>query len=324
MELKRQFKREFKEALKKIKAYDRIVVFRHQRPGFDAFGTQLGLAYWIRESFPGKTVRFVGEDHSTFTGRLYPKMEKVDESFYDEPFLAIVVDTGNSSRIDDEHYKKAEYLIKFDHHPNKEPYGNLNIVANELSSASELVATFCLENEKKYPLSLLSAKYFYSGIVGDSGRFLFPSVDGDTLRVASKLLDVGLKPSYGVFDLMYETDLNSLNFQKFVLNHMQVTPKGIAYYVLSDRDLKELKIHSENGKMHLSLMSNIKGVPIWFCVTELADKKEFRVSIRSKKIDISQVAEKYRGGGHINASGATLTSLDELDDLVKDLEALIE
>ena len=59
------------------------------------------------------------------------------------------------------------------------------------------------------------------------------------------------------------------------------------------------------------------------CITEEVDRKDFRVSIRSKEIDISVVANKYKGGGHKNASGATLYSMDELDFLIKDLEALI-
>ena len=70
-------------------------------------------------------------------------------------------------------------------------------------------------------------------------------------------------------------------------------------------------------------MSNIKGIEIWFCVTEIVEKNEWRVSIRSKKIDISGVAKKYKGGGHMQASGATLSSLDEMPALISDLEELI-
>lgn len=323
MKVTKIFKKEFKLALKEIKKYDKIVVFRHQRPDYDAFGTQLGLVTWIKESFPSKIVHYVGENHSTFTGSFYPEMEVVEESFFEQKFLAIVVDTGNSARIDNSNYKKGDYIIKFDHHPNDEPYGNLNIVANELSSTSELVASFCLKYAKKYPLSTLAAKYFYSGIVGDSGRFLFPSVDKDTFVVAGNLLSTGLNPSISVFEPMYEKDIASLNLQRFVLDNMKVSEKGIAYYVLTDKDLKLLNIHNERGKEFLSLMSNIKGVPIWFCVTEIIEKNEFRVSIRSKRLDISKVANKYHGGGHINASGATIYSLDEINDLIKDLEALI-
>lgn len=319
----KEFKKEFKLALKKIKDYDNIVVFRHQRPDGDAFGSQLGLAFWIKDSFPNKTVHFVGTNSLTF-GRAFREMEEVEDEFFNQKFLAIICDTGNTERIDDERWKKADYSIKFDHHPNIEPYANLNIVANEIASCAELIADFIFFAGKKYPMSKLSAMYLFNGITTDSGRFLFSSVNEKTHRIAAKLIETGIVPAYDCFQKLYEKDVESLVFQKHVLNNMTFTDRGVAYYVLSKEDLKELNIDNERGKEHLSLMSNIKGIEIWFCVTEIEEKNEWRVSIRSKKIDISGVASNYRGGGHKQASGATLYSLDELPNLIKDLEDLIK
>ena len=318
-----EFKNEFKKALKKIKEYDNIVVFRHQRPDGDAFGSQLGLAFWLKDSFPSKTIHFVGKNSSVYGENVFTKMEEVDDDFFNNKFLAIICDTGNTARIDDERWQKADYKIKFDHHPNDEPYGDLNIVANEIASCSELIADFIFFTGKKYPMSKLSAMYLFDGITTDSGRFLFSSVTSKTHRIAAKLIDVGIVPSYDCFNKLYEKDVDSLIFQKYVLNNMVFTGNGIAYYVLTEMDLKELNIDNERGKEHLSLMSNIKGIEIWFCVTEIVEKNEWRVSIRSKKIDISEVAKKYNGGGHMQASGATLYSLDEMSSLIKDLEELI-
>ena len=50
MELTKTFKKEYKQVIRKIKEFDTIVVFRHQRPDYDAFGSQLGLAYWLKDS----------------------------------------------------------------------------------------------------------------------------------------------------------------------------------------------------------------------------------------------------------------------------------
>lgn len=317
------YKKEFKLALKKIKEFDRICVFRHQRPDGDAFGTQMGLVTWLRDNFVTKEVHYVGEDSCSYSGKIFPFMEKVDDSWFEKPFLAIIVDTGDTKRISDDRYKKATYKIKFDHHPNIEPYGDLNIVANEIAACAELVADFCYSNSKKYPLSKNASKYFFTGIVTDSGRFMFPSTSKETFDIASMLLSSNLKPNKEVYLPLYEKDVESLKFQKYVLNNMTFTPKGVAYYTLMQEDLDALGIDNERGKEHLSLMSNIRNVPIWFCVTEISEKQEFRVSVRSKEIDISGVCSSYRGGGHKNASGATLKSMDELPSLIKDLEDLI-
>lgn len=85
-EVAARFTDDYKLILKKIKEYDHIVVFRHQMPDFDALGTQLGLATWLKDNFPNKTIHVVGENHVTFTPRLYPYMDEVEDYFFDEPF----------------------------------------------------------------------------------------------------------------------------------------------------------------------------------------------------------------------------------------------
>ena len=58
-------------------------------------------------------------------------------------------------------------------------------------------------------------------------------------------------------------------------------------------------------------------------ITEDPSINEWRVSIRSKKVAINDVAAQFGGGGHLNASGARLKSLDELDSLVAKLESVL-
>lgn len=321
----KEFKKEYKLVLKKIKEYDNIVVFRHQRPDGDAFGSQMGLVTWIKDNFPYKKVYYVGNNTSIYSEELFPPMHEVEDEFFNQDFLAIIVDTGNTKRIDDERWQKAKFKIKFDHHPAVEQYGDINIVANEIAACAELIADFCLHYEKKYPLSKLAATYLATGIVTDSGRFQFESANQVTFNTFAKLLDCGVKPFKDIYLKLYSKDISSLVFQKFVLNNMVFTGKGLAYYTLLQKDLDELGIDNERGKEHLSLMSGIKDVHVWMCITEISEKNEFRVSIRSKLLDISGIATKYRGGGHKQASGATLYDLEkELPLLIKDLEELIE
>lgn len=315
-------KKQYKGVFKAIKAYDEIVIFRHQMPDFDALGTQMGLATWIKDNFPNKNVHVVGENHVTFTPRIFPPMEELSDEYFDNTkFLAIVVDTGNTARISNENYKKADFIVKIDHHPNVEPYGNIIIVRDELAAAAELVTNMLLS----FPhtkMTSIAASYFYTGIVGDSGRFMYNSTTAHTMAIAKMLIETGFNLSKDIYQKMYMKQLDDLKVTAYILNHFEVSPKGVAYYVLPQEIQDELKITVERGKENINQFANIEGINVWCSITEDKKKNEWRVSIRSKEKAINGVAAKFGGGGHDQASGAKIASLDDLPRLIAELDEL--
>ena len=50
----------FQAILEKIKAYDTIIIHRHQRPDPDAIGSQVGLKEILKTNFPDKKVLATG------------------------------------------------------------------------------------------------------------------------------------------------------------------------------------------------------------------------------------------------------------------------
>ena len=54
------------------------------------------------------------------------------------------------------------------------------------------------------------------------------------------------------------------------------------------------------------------------------DDGSIRVRLRSRFAHINTIAEKYHGGGHACASGATVYSVDEINALIADADALIK
>ena len=82
-----QYINEYKEILEKIKKYNKIAIFRHIKPDFDALGTQFGLATWIKDNFKDKDVKCLGDNHVTFTpSGLFPETDKLNESWYNDDF----------------------------------------------------------------------------------------------------------------------------------------------------------------------------------------------------------------------------------------------
>ena len=322
----KQLHTQFKYLENKIKEYDRIVVFRHTSPDFDACGSQMGLVTWIKDNFPNKEVRYVGDKHPTFMPNLFPYPEEVEEEWLQKTFLAITTDVSNLPRLAGKDFLRyAKEIIKIDHHPiperEEEQFGNYLIVYPERPAAAELVALFALSRSKKYKLSKMAARYMYTGIVGDTSRFLYQDTDGATLRIAADLLDTGIDKT-AIYDEMYRTDLRRMNILKYVLNNYTLTPKGTCYYILDKKTQDELHMTTDEGNLHINTFRDMEGVRVVMSITWHEDKNEYRVSLRSGHMVIGPVASKYGGGGHDFAAGCRLKTLDELPNLVADLDAL--
>ena len=149
----KKWKKEYSRILSAIKRYDRIAIFRHIMPDFDALGTQLGLATWIKDNFPEKDVKVLGDNHVTFTPRVYPAMDEVNQDWFKEPFLAIIVDVGNVSRIADPRFKKARFKIKIDHHPDVEHWGKISVV-DPLPLSAVAICMNCSQSRNKCVLKV--------------------------------------------------------------------------------------------------------------------------------------------------------------------------
>src|SRR5690625_2521357 len=154
-----------------IKKYDTIVIHRHVRPDADAIGSQCGLKEMIQVTFPNKKVFAVGEEDPSLY--FLARMDQIDDAIYEDA-LIIICDTANTERISDERYKLGKKIVKIDHHPNHDAYGDVLWVDTEASSTSELIYELYVYGQDTFQINDTFAKLIYGGIVGDTGRFLFP------------------------------------------------------------------------------------------------------------------------------------------------------
>jgi bifunctional oligoribonuclease and PAP phosphatase NrnA len=172
--------------LEMIKQYETIIIHRHVRPDPDAYGSQGGLAEIIKTSFPEKKVYAVGVEEPSLN--YLRRLDSIEDSVF-EGALVIVCDTANEERICDSRYRLGDKLIKIDHHPNEDAYGDHLWIDTSASSVSEMIYEFYqFGKEKGLVLSNEGARLLFAGIVGDTGRFLYPSTTQNTFDVAGELI----------------------------------------------------------------------------------------------------------------------------------------
>lgn len=310
-----------KAILEKIKEYKNIIISRHVRPDGDAVGSTLGLARILRLTFPEKQVYVVNGDYAEYTAFLGAEDAQPDAARYAES-LAIVIDTATPDRISNKSWQSAREVIKIDHHIDVAPYGDIAWVEEHRSSACEMIADFYMTFREELKIDREAATCIYAGMVTDSGRFRFRSVSGETLRCAAALLDLGVDTDT-LFAHLYLEKLDAFRFRAYVYENIKMTTHGVAY-IYVDRAMKErFSLTDEEASNVVSCLDSIKGSIIWLAFIDNADGATIRVRLRSRFVTVDKLANKYRGGGHDCASGATLMSPDEIPLLLADADALI-
>ncbi|WP_299739096.1 bifunctional oligoribonuclease/PAP phosphatase NrnA [uncultured Rossellomorea sp.] len=302
------------QILELIKQYETIIVHRHVRPDPDAYGSQGGLVEMLKTSFPDKKIYAVGQEDESLH---YLKRLDVIEDHVFEGALIIVCDTANEERICDRRYKLGDKLVKIDHHPNEDAYGDYLWIDTSASSVSEMIYEFYLfGKDKGLTLSDEGARLLFAGIVGDTGRFLYPSTTQNTFDIAGELIRFDFDRNE-LFNKMYEIDSNVIKLHGYVLQNFEMDGDGCASMIMTKEILEEHQVIPSEASLLVSTLGNVKGIKAWVFFIEESD--QIRVRLRSKGPVINTIAKKYNGGGHPLAAGASIYSWEEKEEVMKDL-----
>ncbi|WP_042345367.1 DHH family phosphoesterase [Bacillus massiliigorillae] len=307
------------EILEIIKRYETIILHRHVRPDPDAYGSQCGLAEILKASFPEKKIYVVGQEEESL--HFLKRLDTIDDEVY-AGALAIICDTANAERICDQRYKLADKIIKIDHHPNDDQYGDVLWVDTTASSTSEMIYDFYLEGKDQgLIINDAAARLLYAGIVGDTGRFLYPSTTEKTFKYAGELIHYNFSRTE-LYNGMYDLDENVVRLNGYVMQNFEVLPSGAAKLVLPKEILEKYNAKPSQASLLVSNLGSVKGIKAWVFFIDEGDT--IRVRLRSKGPIINTVAKKFNGGGHPMASGASVSTWEEAEQVVAELDKVCQ
>ena len=309
-----------KAILDKIKEYNTIIIHRHIRPDGDAVGTSQGLKALLKNSFPEKHIYVASNDKSEYLSFL-PQDDKVDKELYNEA-LVIVVDTGDEGRISNQNYKLGKEIIKIDHHDTSADFGVINYCDPTSASCANIIVNFAQTFRYELKLNKDSATCLFVGIVTDSGRFRYASADSRCFKDVSKLLEYDID-TQNIYTKLYVEEENKFNLKKYVYSKYKLTKNGVAYIYFKDNfGKKHGNLSKEDISSAINLLDSIKGSMIWILFNE--GKDATRVRLRSRYINITDLASKYNGGGHENACGSTVYNKRQVKNLLQDADNLLK
>lgn len=303
----------YNEIIDKIKQYDTIVIARHIGVDPDALCSQLALRDSIRLTYPNKKVSAIGTGSAKFAhiGKL-DKLERFSNA------LLIVCDTPDRKRIDSVDFSQYGCVIKIDHHPFVEKIGDIELIDDTKTSASEIIMELILNTELLCNKEI--AELLYMGLVSDSNRFLFNNCSSSTFKNVSEILkDYDLDLS-SIYNKLYLRPMSEVRLQGYISLNMKVTENKLGYIVVPNDVITEFEVDSASAGNMVNEFNFIKEVLVWATITEDIKNDQYRISIRSRGPEINKVAENFNGGGHKFASGVRCKTLEEALEVMNALD----
>ena len=119
---------------------------------------------------------------------------------------------------------------------------------------------------------------------------------------------------------MYLKSLHDLRFQSYVINNITLTENGLGYLKIDQDILDEYGVDCATASNVVNNLTYIEDMYTWALFVYDKGNNNVRGSIRSRGPIINEVAANYNGGGHIYASGARISSFEDADNMIKDLD----
>ncbi len=300
-----------------VRSHRRFLLTTHVRPDGDGLGSMLALADVLETQ--GKNARLV------VASSLPPRYDFLDpdkrvKSFalpgdeYRDAEAVVVLDTGAWGQLGD----FGTFLrsltvpkIVIDHHLTQDELGAVRLVDATAEATGRLV--FEATTALGVSLTPVAAHALFVALAMDTGWFRHKNTTPATFALAAKLQECGARPTDAYESLFEGASLGRLKLTGLVLQRIQRTHEGrTAFTEIRKGDYEAAGAVPQDSEDLINYVRSVDGVEVALFFME-QPRGGVKVSFRSRsRVDVARVAEKFGGGGHRLASGATLP--DPLDD----------
>ena len=288
------------DAVQMLRDAQTVVLTSHIRPDGDAIGSTLGLMHVLRAQ--GKEVRILIDDEIPRIFSILPGVDQIERPIESQRYTAdllVVCDvelgrTGASvSAVD------AVHLLNIDHHVTNDEKAEHLCLNPKAAATCEIV--YDLVRILGIMPMLDAAVCLYTGMATDTGFFRFSNTTPHTMRAAADLLEIGVKPNV-VSVAMEMKSYDEVMAQVRAIRNLEMFFDGRVAAVFIDEE-RARGVTTTEGL--LDELRVIEGTQIVFFMKWL-EKDTYRISMRSKGTNVSRIAQKFDGGGHIRAAGCTI------------------
>lgn len=308
-----------------LKEAKTIAIGGHVRPDGDCVCSVMALYRYLQKKLPQAEIDiYLEEPPAPF--HVLQGIEDIKSEFNtDKSYDLFFALDCNDERLGDALpiFRRAKKRVNIDHHISNTGCGDINIVEPERSSTAELLYDLM---EPEFVDEEI-AKAIYIGIAHDTGVFRYSNTSPHTMQIAADLLKFGFDFSALIEETYYEKTyfqtqimgraiLGSVRFMDGRCIVSMVSRRMMEFYCVTPKDLDGI----------VNQLQGVKGVDCAIFMYETGTL-EYKVSMRSNGlVDVSKVAVKFGGGGHVRAAGCTMngTYHDNINNLSHEIAAQLK
>jgi bifunctional oligoribonuclease and PAP phosphatase NrnA len=287
--------------LREIRARRRFVVTSHARPDGDGIGSALACGQILR--MMGKEAEVVMHDGVPRIYQNLPFADRVVQADAVPPNDAVILlECDGTQRAQLDGLDEC-FLINIDHHVSGRNFGHINWIDSSVMATAELV--FRLARLACVPVDRDIATCLYTGLMTDTGSFMFEGTNEHTFTVARELVLAGADPALCARHIYFGHSTAKLRLLGAALSNLH-REGPLAWIWVTQEQMQRFGAREEDCEGLVNYALSIGDVQVAIFFRELPDGR-FRVSLRSKgEVNVSTVAEHFGGGGHKCASGCSI------------------
>lgn len=299
-------KETFNNIKKALKSARTALIVSHIDPDGDSIGSMNAMGMILTEM--GISVTLYSQDGIPKIYRFLPGSDSVKNRIDStQKFdLLVAVDASDIKRLGEKLPARdiARVVINIDHHPDNTNYGDINYVEKS-SSTAELI--YKLAKFLKFRIDRHIAENLYVALITDTGNYRYENTSVGTFIMAEDMLKAGVD-THAITTRIYDTkSIASIKVQALALATLEVSPDRRAAWAVVTKEMMEKT--GAKGEDLVGLVDQIRSIDgIEVAILFREDGKNVKVNLRSKaKINVSEIARRFNGGGHFRAAGAILS-----------------
>lgn len=314
---------------------EKIIISTHFNPDGDAIGSALALWNYLKEHNKDATIIIADDVPKNMrflagADKIMKFNSKTNLHLIKQADIIVLVDMNDYSRsmgLADVFKEANAKKIVIDHHIGININTNYSLIDTNASSTGELIWRI-ISHTSGLKLSKPIAEALYVAIATDTGNFRFPKTNAQLHRIIADLLDSGADPTYLYENVYNQKSINQMRLLGRSLANVKILFNDkVCLMAISEKDFRETQTSYQDTEFFVEQTLSIEKVKIGILISEIYQRSEYKISLRSKDdYDVQKVAYLLGGGGHLNAAGITLKSQslnDAIDTLLRNLQKII-